>query len=87
MEEGNKSGIYFLLQTNRKEIGCLIFDYMQNLPLLKIPVQVMLYLQKLWFCEFCKYDVKTGLTNFFTYPEGVVNRGPDEVCSLLWMII
>ena len=59
---------------------------MQNLPLTRIPVQGMLYLQKLWFYAFCKYDVKTGLTNFVTYPEGVANRGPDEVCSLLWMI-
>jgi hypothetical protein len=59
---------------------------MQNLPLPKIPLQEM-YPRKLWFCVFCKYDVKTGLTNFFTYAEVVANRGCDEVCSLLWMII
>ena len=47
----------------------------------------MLYLRKLWFYVFCKYDVKTGLTDFFTYPKGVANRGPDEEGSLLWMII
>jgi hypothetical protein len=50
---------------------------MQNPPLPKTPAQEMLYLRKLWFYVFCKYDMKTGLTNFYTYPEGVANREPD----------
>ena len=31
----------------KEEVGCLIFDYMQHLPLLKIPLQEMFHLQKL----------------------------------------
>jgi hypothetical protein len=32
----------------KEEVGGIIFDYMQNLPLPKIPVQEMFYLRKLW---------------------------------------
>lgn len=71
----------------KEDVGCLVFDYMQNLPLPKIPVQEMFYLRKLWLYVFCIHDVKTGSANFYTYPEGVAKRGPDEVCSLLWLKI
>ena len=71
----------------KEEVGCLIFEYMQNLPLSKIPVQEIFCLQKLWLYVFCLHDVKIGFANFFKYPEGVADRGPDEVCSLLWMHI
>ena len=84
-KEINSAFISFFLLIE-EEVECLKFDYMQNL-LPKIPVQEMFYLWKLWFYVFCTYDVKTGLTNVFTYPEGVANRGPDEACSLLWMHI
>ena len=70
-----------------EDVGCLVFDYMQNLPLPKIPVQEMFYLRKLWLYVFCIHDMKTGSSNFYIYPEGIAKRGPDEVCSLLWLKI
>ena len=32
------------ISNEKEEVGCLIFDYMQNLPLPKIPLQEMFYL-------------------------------------------
>jgi hypothetical protein len=71
----------------KEEVGGIIFDCMQNLPLPKIPVQEMFYLRKLWLYVFCVHDMKTDSVEFYTYHEGIAKRGPDEVCSLVWMKI
>lgn len=72
---------------NNPEVGALVFDFMQNLPLPKIPVQEMFYLRKLWLYVFCIHDIKTDSADFYVYPEGEAKRGPDEVCSMLWLKI
>lgn len=71
----------------KENVGAIVFDYMQNLPLPKIPVQEMFYLRKLWLYVFCVHDLKTNCADFYTYHEGVAKRGPDDVCSLLWKTI
>ncbi|CAG9784775.1 unnamed protein product [Diatraea saccharalis] len=71
----------------RADVGAIVFDYMQNLPIPKIPVQEMFYLRKLWLYVFCVHDLKSNTANFYTYHEGEAKRGPDEVCSLLWKTI
>lgn len=83
----NKQKEVQALCQQREDVGALVFDYMQNLPLPKIPVQEMFYLRKLWLFVFCVHDLKTNLANFYTYSEGEAKRGPDEVCSLLWKTI
>lgn len=72
---------------NKPEVGAIVFDYMQNLPLPKIPVQEMFYLRKLWLYVFCCHDITANIADFYVYPEGEAKRGPDEVCSMLWMKI
>lgn len=75
------------LCSNNPEVGAIVFDFMQNLPLPKIPVQEMFYLRKLWLYVFCVHNIKTGSADFYVYPEGEAKRGPDEVCSMLWLNI
>lgn len=72
---------------DRDDVGAIVFDYMQNLPLPKIPVQEMFYLRKLWLYIFCVHDLKSNSADFYTYHEGEAKRGPDDVCSLLWKTI
>ncbi|GBP40872.1 hypothetical protein EVAR_88933_1 [Eumeta japonica] len=83
----NKQKEILTLCNDKDDVGAIVFDYMQNLPLPKIPVQEMFYLRKLWLYEFCVHDLKTNEAHFCTYHEGEAKRGPDEVCSLLWMMI
>lgn len=83
----NKQKEVLALCKERKDVGAIVFDYMQNLPIPKIPVQEMFYLRKLWLYVFCVHDLKTNSADFYTYHEGEAKRGPDEVCSLLWKTI
>lgn len=64
---------------NDPKVYGIAFDYMQNLPLPHIPVQDVFYLRQLWLYEFCIYDLKTGKSVFYSYCEGVANKGPNEV--------
>jgi hypothetical protein len=57
----------------KEEVEGIIFDYMQNLPLSKNPVQEMFYLGKLWLYVFCVHDMKTDSAEFYTYHEGTAN--------------
>lgn len=75
-----------LCSTN-SDVGAIVFDYMQNLPLPKMPVQEIFYLRKVWLYVFCVHDLKTKSAEFFVYPEGEAKRGPDEVCSMIWLKI
>ncbi|GBP78544.1 hypothetical protein EVAR_61676_1 [Eumeta japonica] len=83
----NKQKEILTLCNDKDDVGAIRFDYMQNLPLPKIPVQEMFYLRKLWLYVFCVHDLKTNEAHFYTYHEGEAKGGPDEVCSLLWMMI
>lgn len=68
---------------NREDVMAITFDYMQNLPLLFMSVQEMFYLHKLWFYVFNIHDIGNQRSVFYTYTEGTVKRGPNEVCSFL----
>ncbi|CAG9837584.1 unnamed protein product [Diabrotica balteata] len=67
----------------RPNVMGIVFDYMQNLPLPSLPVQEMFFLRKLWYYVFNVYDFKNDRAVFYTYPEGVANKGPDEVTSFV----
>ncbi|KAE9522462.1 hypothetical protein AGLY_017123 [Aphis glycines] len=68
---------------NRRDVMAITFDYMQNLPLLFMPVQEMFYLRKLWFYVFNIHDISKNRSVFYTYTEGTAKRGSNEVCSFL----
>lgn len=71
----------------RNDVGAIVFDYMQNLPLPMIPVQEMFYLRKLWLNVFNIHDIKNERSVFYIYPEGEGKKGPNEVCSFIFNFI
>nr|CAI5847853.1 unnamed protein product [Callosobruchus analis] len=67
------SEIRQLCQT-RADVAALTFDFMQNLPLPRIPVQDIFYLRQLWVnCFGIKY-LKTNATVFYVFHEGAANK-------------
>lgn len=67
---------------NNDVVGITI-DYMQNVPLPHIPVQEVFYYRQLWVFVFGINNLKTGQSDFHLYHEGVGQKGPNEVCTLL----
>lgn len=71
-------------QSKEKEnVLGLIFDYMQNVSLPKIPVQEMFYLRQLTVNVFCIFNTKTDSAHYYVYHEGQAHKGPDDVASFL----
>lgn len=70
------------VQTKQNAFGICI-DYMQNLPLPHIPVQEIFYYRQLWVNEFCVHNLENDRAMFYSYHEGIANKGPNEVCSFL----
>lgn len=66
-----------------ENIRGLVFDYMQNVSLPKIPVQEIFYLRQLTVNVLCVYKTKTNLAHYYIYHEGHAHMGPDEVASFL----
>lgn len=77
------TGIKNESKSNDENTVSLCFDYMQNLPLMNIPVQEIFYMRQLWVNVFCIHDLKTGKSKMYLYHEGEANKPPDEVCSFL----
>lgn len=71
-----------LSETNENIVG-LVFDFMQNIDLPKIPVQEVFYLRQLTVQVFCIYNTKTKLSHFYVYHEGKANKGSNDVTSFL----
>ncbi|XP_046684222.1 uncharacterized protein LOC124370001 [Homalodisca vitripennis] len=71
------------LSKAKPEVMGIVFDFMQNLPLPHLPVQEMFYLRKLWYYVFKIFDLKNDTAVFYNYPEGIANKGPDEVASFI----
>lgn len=67
----------------RENVMAITFDYMQNLPLPKIPVQEVFYYRQLWVYEFCIHDMKNNKAFLYSYQEGQALKGPNEVCTFL----
>ncbi|XP_023234632.1 uncharacterized protein LOC111634158 [Centruroides sculpturatus] len=66
------------------DVGAIVFDYIQNMPLLVITVQEMFYYQQLWLYRFEIHDLKNNTGHFYTYHEGQTLKGPNEVCSFIY---
>lgn len=66
-----------------KDKAAIVFDYMQNIPLPKTPVQEMFYYRKLWHYVFCIHDISRDKSTFYTYHEGLAKKGPNEVCTFI----
>lgn len=83
--EGPKSCIQKIKDTanNKNNTLTLCFDFMQNLPLPNIPVQVVVYNRQLWLNVFCIHDLKTNKATIYLYYKGEDNKSPDEACSML----
>lgn len=71
------------LSKNSNDMLGLVFDFMQNVDLPKIPVQDIFYYRQLTVNTFCVYNMKTGRAQFYLYHEGVAKKGPNEVASFL----
>lgn len=67
----------------REDVGAIVFDYIQNMPLPVIPVQEMFYYRQLWLYGFEIHDLKKDTGHFYTYHEGQALKGPNEVCSFI----
>lgn len=67
----------------RNDVGGIVFDYIQNMPLPVIPVQEMFYLRQLWLYGFEIHDLKKDTGHFYTYHEGQAAKGPNEVCTFI----
>lgn len=61
----------------------ICFDFMQNLPIPKIPVQDVFYLRQLWLNIFCIHNCKTGNAMLYAYHEGIARKGANEVCTFI----
>lgn len=67
---------------NNNTLG-LVFDFMQNIDLPKVPVQEMYYLRQLTVNNFCIYNLKTDNAQFYLYHEGQAKKGANDVASFL----
>lgn len=63
--------------------ACLVFDYMQNLPLPHLPVQEIFYLRQLWVNAFCIHNLKDNSCQVYLYHEGEAKKGANEVCTFV----
>lgn len=72
-----------MIQNADENTVVLSFDYMQNLPLPKIPVQEVFYMRQLWLNVFCVHNMKTKKAKMYIYHEGEANKSPEEVCSMI----
>ncbi|CAH1988271.1 unnamed protein product [Acanthoscelides obtectus] len=62
----------------REDVGGIVFDYVQNMPLPVIPVQEIFYYRQLWLYGFEIHDLKNDTGHFYTYHEGQAAKGPNE---------
>lgn len=67
----------------RTNIVGLVFDYMQNVDLPKIPMQEVFYLRQLTLQVFCIYNTKTKQSHFYLYHEGQAKKGGNDVASFI----
>lgn len=71
------------LSKAKENVLGLVFDYMQNISLPKIPVQEIFYLRQLTLNVFCVFNTNTDTAHYYVYHEGQAHKGPDEVSSFL----
>ena len=62
----------------------IAIDLQQQQPCPKMPVNMAYYASKLWFRNFCIYDLTMDKANMFAWDETVGSRGPDEIASCIY---
>lgn len=71
------------LSEQKENIVGLVFDYMQNVDLPKIPMQEVFYLHQLTIQVFCIYNTMTKQSHFYLYHEGQAKKGSNDVTSFI----
>ena len=66
-----------------ENVGCLTFDFEQNLPLPHIPINNIFYLRQLWVYVFGIHDCSSNNASMYVWPESTARRGSNEVTSCL----
>ena len=66
-----------------ENVGCLTFDFEQNLPLPHIPTNNNFYLRQLWVYVFGICDCNSNNASMYVWPESTTHRGSNEVTSCL----
>ena len=66
-----------------ENVGCLTFDFEQNLPLPHIPTNNIFYLRQLWVYVFGIHDCSSNNASMYVWPESTARRGSNEVTSYL----
>lgn len=74
---------------NASDAECLVveFDYAQNLPLPRIPVNDQFYKRLLWFFVFNAHLHGSEKSYMFTFLEGSSKKGANSVCSFLHQVL
>ncbi|CAH1973033.1 unnamed protein product [Acanthoscelides obtectus] len=70
----------------REDVGGIVFDYIQNMPLPVIPVQEMFYYRQLRLYGFEIHDLRNDTGHFYTYHEGQAAKGPNEANIITFKI-
>lgn len=58
------------LYKDRDDVAALSFDYMQNLPIPKLPVQEMINLRKMWLYAFSIHNMGSNTATFLPIMKG-----------------
>ena len=69
------------------EFRAIAIDLQQQQPCPKMPVNKSYYTSKLWFLNFCIYDITKNKGHMFVWDETIAKRGPNEIssCILRWL--
>ena len=70
-----------------EEFRAIAIDLQQQQLCPKLPVNKAYYTSKLWFRNFCIFDITANKANMFPWDETAGNRGPNEIasCILRWL--
>lgn len=71
------------LSDKNENIVGLVFDYMQNVDLAKIPMQEVFYLRQLTLQVFCIYNTMTKQSHFYLYHEDQAKKVSNDVNSFI----
>ena len=73
--------------TEREGFRAIAIDLQQQQPIPKMPVNRSYYTSKLWFLNFCIFDLTKNTPHMFVWDETVAKRGPNEIgsCILRWL--
>ena len=72
---------------NSEGMRAIAIDLQQQQPCPKLPINKAYYTSKLFFLNFCVYDLTKNKAHMFVWDETVAKRGPNEIssCILRWL--